>query len=130
MKNAVFWDVLPCKSRLSRRFGGKYRPHLQGRKILERRTSLSKWLQIGSVCSNMLKLVPRSTLKMKAIRSSETSVHMRLTRRYIAENGILHSHPRENLKSCKLCCNSEKGHYNEISPEVRVEALSGVKRYT
>jgi hypothetical protein len=46
MKNAVFWDVAPCRScRLNRRFGGTYRLHLQGRKICERRTSVSRWLQ-------------------------------------------------------------------------------------
>jgi hypothetical protein len=38
------------------------------------------------------------TLKMQAIRSSETSVHTRSTRHHIPENGILHSHRRENLK--------------------------------
>jgi hypothetical protein len=40
------------------------------------------------------------TLKMKAIRSSETSVLTRVTRRNILVDGILHSHRRENLKSC------------------------------
>jgi hypothetical protein len=30
MKNAVFWDVTPCKSCVNRRFGGTYRLHLQG----------------------------------------------------------------------------------------------------
>jgi hypothetical protein len=40
-----------------------------------------------------------STLKMEAICSSETSVHTRSTRRHIPEDGILHSHRRENLKS-------------------------------
>jgi hypothetical protein len=41
MKNAVFWDVAPCRcGRLNRRFGGSYRLHLQGRKILEWRTCL------------------------------------------------------------------------------------------
>jgi hypothetical protein len=39
------------------------------------------------------------TLKMEAIRSSETSIHRRSTRRHIPEDGILHSHRRENLKS-------------------------------
>jgi hypothetical protein len=40
-----------------------------------------------------------STPKMEAIRSSETSVHTRSTRRHIPEDGILHSHRRDNLKS-------------------------------
>jgi hypothetical protein len=39
---------------------------------------------------------------METIRSSETSVHTRSTRRHIPENGILYSHRRENLKSYKL----------------------------
>jgi hypothetical protein len=38
-------------------------------------------------------------LKMEATCSSETSVHTRSTRRHIPEDGILHSHRRENLKS-------------------------------
>jgi hypothetical protein len=40
-----------------------------------------------------------STLRVEAIRSSETSIHTRSTRRHIPEDGILHSHGRENLKS-------------------------------
>jgi hypothetical protein len=66
LKNAVFWDVTPCRScEFNRRFGGTYRLHLQGRKIRERGTSVSMWLQ------------PPPT----------------------PEDGILHSHRRENLKS-------------------------------
>jgi hypothetical protein len=41
-----------------------------------------------------------STLKMEAIRSSETPVHFTgSTWRHIPEDGILHSHCCENLKS-------------------------------
>jgi hypothetical protein len=41
-----------------------------------------------------------STLKMEAIRSSATSVQSTIsTRRHTPEDGILHSHRRENLKS-------------------------------
>jgi hypothetical protein len=39
------------------------------------------------------------TLKMEVIRSSETSVLIRITRRHMSEDGILQSHRRENLKS-------------------------------
>jgi hypothetical protein len=45
MKNAIFWDVTPCRSCENRRFGGTYRLHLQGRKIRERGTSVSRCLE-------------------------------------------------------------------------------------
>jgi hypothetical protein len=41
----------------------------------------------------------RVTLMMEAIRSSETSVLTRTTRRNISEYDMLHSHCRENVKS-------------------------------
>jgi hypothetical protein len=48
-------------------------------------------------------LVPSSptllTLMMEAIRSSKTSVLTRATERHFPEDGILHSHRRENLRS-------------------------------
>jgi hypothetical protein len=45
MKNAVFWDVAPCRSCVNRRFGGIFRLHLEGKKIRERGTSVKMWLQ-------------------------------------------------------------------------------------
>jgi hypothetical protein len=38
-------------------------------------------------------------MMVEVLRSSKMSVLTRVTRRYIPENGILHSHSRENLKS-------------------------------
>jgi hypothetical protein len=34
LKNAVFWDVVPCRYFVNRRFGGTYRLHLQGMRNL------------------------------------------------------------------------------------------------
>jgi hypothetical protein len=45
IKSAVFWDVMPCRSCVNRRFGGTYRLHFQGRNIRERGTRVSRWLQ-------------------------------------------------------------------------------------
>jgi hypothetical protein len=42
MKNAVFCDVAPCISCVNRHLGGTYRLLLQGRKIRERGTSVSR----------------------------------------------------------------------------------------
>jgi hypothetical protein len=69
MKNAVFWNVAPCRSCVNRRFGGTYR------------------LQPPAYAGSSLPDFP--TLKMEAIRSSETSIHTRSTWRHIPEGGIL-----------------------------------------
>jgi hypothetical protein len=45
MKNAIFWDVAPCRCFVNQRFGGTNHIHLQDRKIHERGTSVSRWLQ-------------------------------------------------------------------------------------
>jgi hypothetical protein len=56
-------------------------------------------LQLLVTASVVLSPLIHITLMMKAICSSETSVLARAKRRNIPEDGILHSHRRENLKS-------------------------------
>jgi hypothetical protein len=76
MKNAVFWDVAPCRSCVNRRFEGTYHLHLQGPQ---------------STATYSLRFLSRRFfyLKMEVTRSSETSVHTRSTRRHVPEDGIL-----------------------------------------
>jgi hypothetical protein len=57
---------------------------------------------------HLLSLVPRSriflfssTLKMEAMRSSESADYTIPTQRHIPEDRFLHSHRHENLKSYK-----------------------------
>jgi hypothetical protein len=64
MKNVVFWDVALCRSCVNRRFGGTY---------------LQPPAYIGSPLADF------STLKMEAIRSSETLADARPTQRHIQE---------------------------------------------
>jgi hypothetical protein len=74
MKNAVFWDLPPCRSCVNRRFGEMYHLHLQG---------LQPPAQVGSSLADF------STLKTEAIHSSETSVDTRSTRRHFPDDRIL-----------------------------------------
>jgi hypothetical protein len=92
MKNGVFWDVTPCGSCKSRRFGGTWRLLYQGGKIDELGTTLvvisnqrmlHRLLVTASVVPSSLILV---TLMKEALSSSETSVLTRATRRNISEN--------------------------------------------
>jgi hypothetical protein len=79
LKSIIFWDMTPCSPlSITRRFGGSYRLHLQGRGLLNY----------------------SSILKMEAICSSKTSgTTQRTTRRHIPEDDTLHNHRCENLKS-------------------------------
>jgi hypothetical protein len=73
MKNAVFWDVAPCRSfEFNRRLGRTCSPHLQGRKIRERETSVSSLLPPTHAGSS---LADFSTLKMEAKRRFTQDLH-------------------------------------------------------
>jgi hypothetical protein len=51
------------------------------------------------VTANVFLSSPIVTLMMEALRSSETLVLTRTTRRHMPEDSVLHSHRRGNLKS-------------------------------
>jgi hypothetical protein len=77
MKNVVFWGAMPCYCCKNRRFGGTHLLHHQGRKKYRARNNVrSNW----------------------AIRSFETSVVTRSTRRHIPEGGIRLS----NINCCRF----------------------------
>jgi hypothetical protein len=64
MKISIFWDTAPWSPYMKRRFGGTYHLHLQGLKSEEQEIGYSRWLG-----------------------TSETSVHIRTTRRCTPEDG-------------------------------------------
>jgi hypothetical protein len=58
-----------------------------------------------------------STLKIDAIHSFETSVHTRSTLHHIPEDGILHSHRRENLRSQIVFPSMKSFHFISFTEE-------------
>jgi hypothetical protein len=86
MESSVFWNVtLRSPLKVNRRFGGTYRPHLQGRIIPA--VSLPPAFTLVSCFACY------STLNMQSTCSSEKSVDFQRTkRRYIPEDRTLHNH--------------------------------------
>jgi hypothetical protein len=88
---------------------------------------LYKSLQLRSVpCSHSC------TLKMEAIRSSETSVLIRATRRHLPEDDNHHSYRRGNLKSyiLRLCLRSifvSQIRFDSYAPNLRHFFPSGFR---
>jgi hypothetical protein len=79
----IFWEMTPCGSYKNRRFGGRF-------------IGVAGYTRAyHSLCACLYSY----TLKMEAIRSSETSVLIRATRRHLPEDDNHHSYRRGNLKS-------------------------------
>jgi hypothetical protein len=82
-----------CKNQ---RFGGTCRLHHQGDKNRRARNSVRRLLVTANVVLSSQILV---ALMTEALRSSETSVLTKTTRRNISDDGIRHSQRSENLIS-------------------------------
>jgi hypothetical protein len=95
MKNVICWNVTPCGSCKNRLFGGTYRLHREVTRIgeLEATSALTSEANIDLSSPILVVLITEK------IVSSETSVLIRDTLPKNSEDGILHSHCRENLKS-------------------------------
>jgi hypothetical protein len=99
MKHAVYFDVMSCRSYTNRRFGETYRLHHQGDKNNE----------LGAILRSVFRLLVSSKdfcclpilviLITRAVRSSEMSILARPTGHNIPEDGIIHSHRFDSLKS-------------------------------
>jgi hypothetical protein len=97
-EHAVFWDVAPCRSCMNRSFASIFRVEKSaseepawagGCRLSYQMYVFDWWLSLQPPAHAGSSLADFSTLKMKAICSSETSVHTRSTGRHIPEDGIL-----------------------------------------
>jgi hypothetical protein len=104
MRNAVFWNVTPCRSFKYRRIGRPYGTVHRSEKIISLGTTLAVTsctccvLQLLVTAKNSSSLI-LFTLTMEAIRYSEISVLTRATWRHTSEESFLYRHRRGNLKS-------------------------------
>jgi hypothetical protein len=103
LKNAVFWDVAPCRSCVNRRFGESIASIFR----VEKFASEEPAEHVAADCFQLVAQSAASCSRWFLARGyfypedggdTLTLVHTRSTRRHIPEDGILHSHRSENLK--------------------------------
>jgi hypothetical protein len=94
-------------SNTNRRFGGIYRLHLQGRKIRERGTSVSRWLQTGATSQKtaffIVTAVKTSNLTFLCIITKLSSAHLSLPTSF-----SLTTHGRRKVVKAKFVQLGEK----------------------
>jgi hypothetical protein len=93
-KYAVFWDVTLCSSCKNRCFGQRIAFTIRVTRMGKLRC-VFRLLATANAPSSPIPV----TLIMETTRSTETSDLTTATRSHIPEDGILHRHRRENLKS-------------------------------
>jgi hypothetical protein len=95
MNVAIFWDIASCNQYVA---------------------TPSHLLHAGFL------LVWFWTLKMEVIRSSQTSVQIQYTQRYIAEDGNIRNYGRETLKfyTARKCCNKPTGLHGVRAQETTI----------
>jgi hypothetical protein len=81
------------------------------RRVAVARTDVTDAASVASIVPSVTILV---TLMMEAQFSSNTSVLKRASRRNIPEDGILHSHRRDNLKSFTILLCGEATHHSSV----------------
>jgi hypothetical protein len=116
MKNAVLWDVAPCSSCMHRRFGGTYRLHLQGRKIRERGTSMSRWLH-HTLFQNL------SSIQTSSRINATAAFKINLIETSSVDNGTFSNVRSTTQTSSRVnattSCNGGNYQFNLFYPEVR-----------
>jgi hypothetical protein len=106
VNRTIFWDTTPRSTlKLNRRFGGIYRPHIQGRRICRTRNQLEGRWQAEATCF------------------SETSVDFHhTTRRCIPGHSTLHNHRCENRRSYEVF------KYAWVAPRTTLRGISLYRR--
>jgi hypothetical protein len=79
MKNAVCWDVAPCRSCVNRRFGRTYRLHLQGR-----RHSSYQDLIVSNEASISVVIVAQTVKKLSVFQATENLIAVLVRAQYWA----------------------------------------------